>query len=246
MIDYYDHIDDYVNGLLQGEELKAFVGAMAEDVELAAAVENHGVAMDVIGSLIEDEVREVIGEVESEEDLSSTAQVEGIDSGKGNVRWMRILRGVAAACVVGIVGYWGIAQYQYNELEKKIFNNIPILAVNSSKGETKLEQMDSLAFYYATAQYEEAVNMIEKNRIITQQLSNQDKKNLNRIKIYSHFYLNQYQEAIDHIELLDSIGLDDKKMKYYSLVLLDRKSEAQALLKTFPPENSAELIQFLK
>ncbi|MFT4534014.1 MAG: hypothetical protein ACJA1A_003537 [Saprospiraceae bacterium] len=115
MIDYYDHIDDYVNGLLTGAELDAFEAAMVEDSGLADAVANHDVAMEVIGSLMEDEVRGVIGEVERESTSSLAQDVDSQDVQKGKIRWMKVIRIVAAACVVGVLGYWGISNLTNEE-----------------------------------------------------------------------------------------------------------------------------------
>ena len=242
MIDYYDHIDDYVNELLQGEELLAFEAAMAEDKELVDAVGNHDVAMGVIGSLIENEVRGVIGEVEGEEQKSNFAQESDVHDGKkGKVRWMRIMRNVAAACVVGVLGYWGLGEYQYNQLELEIFAQIPFLQVPTSKGGDQENTLDSIYYYYSTDQYERALRMLSENDKTIQSLSEKDIKTLNLVDIYSYFHLEQYQKALDKLLLLDPMKEDEQELLYHTYILLDHKEKARVLLSKLPLERANEI-----
>ncbi|MFT6334728.1 MAG: hypothetical protein ACI86M_002391 [Saprospiraceae bacterium] len=235
MIDYYDHIDDYVNGMLTGAKLDAFEAAMSEDSELASAVANHDVAMGVIGSLMEDEVRGVIGEVEGEESVSQSQSENTQNKNiqlpqKGRVISMKFLLSIAAASVIGIVGFWGFGEYQYNQMEGEIFAQyVPILKVPNSKGGelTELTNLkDSIYFYYSTDQYDIALFMIDQYPS-DQQLSDEETKLNKRIKVYSLFHQKDYQKAFDELAINDPLENDDRELLYHILVLLDRKEEAR-------------------
>ena len=60
MEDYYAHIDDYMNGLLEGEELRLFEAEMKRNPSLKKAVENYEPAKQISEGLLEIDMLETL------------------------------------------------------------------------------------------------------------------------------------------------------------------------------------------
>ena len=250
MIDYYDQIDDYVNGLLQGEELVAFEAAIGADSELASAVENHDVAMGVIGSLIEEEVRGVIKEEDDEEENLSNISDQKDNYPKalhGNVRWIKVIRYVAAACVVGIVGYWGLSnlnneiQVQFTEVYSEPgwpsqrgdeTNELTEIFVqyfggnkNRAKSDLRSIKLEDASLWLAEIYLQEekfdSVLMYVPTATTNDRLK---RDRINYLKILSLYYLNKHDEATI---IFNSLPQDTDKFYFdlYSKLSLSEKAK---------------------
>ncbi len=60
MIDFYEHIGDFLSSKLSDEDRILFERAMEEDPELRKAVDNHNIVEEALELLIEDDIRSVI------------------------------------------------------------------------------------------------------------------------------------------------------------------------------------------
>ena len=60
MIEYYEHIDDYIDGRLSSEARQAFEDAMKTDASLKLAVENYMDAAKLSEGLLEMDIMETI------------------------------------------------------------------------------------------------------------------------------------------------------------------------------------------
>jgi len=152
-MDYYDQIGDYINNALSEEERKAFELEMERDEQLKVAVENHGAAMDVVGSIFESEVRSVI-EDESLKIGNEGVKVEEKDNGKGaKVKRMNWMRWAAAASVVFVLGWWGMNQLSDDNAklyaDTLVDTNWPI-----NKGQDENEISQSISKYLSDMQEE--------------------------------------------------------------------------------------------
>jgi len=112
-MDYFDRIEEYLNNALSESDKIAFEEAMEEDLKLKQAVEDHGVAMDVVGSILEGEVRKVIDneQLTIDNSLEERGKLDIAKEGTGNetkVKQMNWMRWVAAASVVFVLGWWGM------------------------------------------------------------------------------------------------------------------------------------------
>ena len=121
-MDYFEQIDEYLNNALSESEKIAFENEMDRDEKLKEAVENHGAAMDVVGSILENEVRKVIDNEEliiSNEYLvidNGEAEIESgkleVENEKGNriakMKRLTWMRWAGAASVVFVLGWWGM------------------------------------------------------------------------------------------------------------------------------------------
>jgi hypothetical protein len=157
---------------------------------------------------------------------------------------MKILRIAAAASVIGIIGFWGFGEYQYNQLEEEIFANyVPILKVPTSKGSDLAhlkELKDSIYYFYSTDQYKKALLMITQQPS-DQQLSHEETKLFKRIKIFSLFHQKNYQKAYDELTNMETLENDDRELIYHTLVLLDRKEDARKQLLLLSDERIEEI-----
>jgi hypothetical protein len=202
MIDYYDHIDDYVNGLLNGAELDAFEAAMAEDSELAKAVANHDVAMDVIGSLMEDEVRGVIGEVEGEE-VSSYLQSR---SSKFNLIKKRTWKySLAAASIIGLIVVSTILVQKnkrdilYTQRFQEIENTYEKPVYYIERGGEKTDPLEKAITYFNQRKYK-----LAKDQLTSLDLTNYDNNEVHFYLAHSHFKLKNFSKSFEHIEKIEN------------------------------------------
>lgn len=92
---FFEHIDDYKDGSLKGEELRLFEEALRNDADLRAAVDNYDAAKGISEGLLELDVMGVI------EGLA-----RGEKEGKTTIFSLRKL--LVAASVVGVIvfGWW--------------------------------------------------------------------------------------------------------------------------------------------
>lgn len=125
-MDYFERIEEYLNNTLSENDKQAFEEEMGKDAKLKQAVEDHEAAMDVVGSILEGEVRKVIGEeelkigdgaVEVEDDVEDKGKMETGKKGIENVakvKRMNWMRWAAAASLVFVLGWWGMNQFSEN------------------------------------------------------------------------------------------------------------------------------------
>lgn len=74
MIDFYEHIEDYINDTLSEADLAAFKKQLDQDDELVRAVENFGVVDEALGLLVEEDIRGVIAGLERGEGIKNTSK----------------------------------------------------------------------------------------------------------------------------------------------------------------------------
>lgn len=112
MIDYYEHIEEYLEGTLSSELRERMTNAISYDEKLRQAVEDYPIAKLISESILEDEVRGVLGELTEDE----TDQEIKTNGKSINTRWSPWIIGVffiAALCI-------GIYQWQrYRIIENK-------------------------------------------------------------------------------------------------------------------------------
>jgi len=104
-----DKIERYLNGEMNPQDEAQFDAEIEQNPELAAAVDNFGVANDAIELLIEDNLRAELNELKTEESGNQASNVVSINKHKP-VAKMRSLRTylAAAASVALLVGFFGM------------------------------------------------------------------------------------------------------------------------------------------
>jgi len=104
-----DKIEKYLNGDMTPQDEAQFDAEIEQNPELAAAVDNFGVANDAIEVLIEDNLRAELNNLKAEESGNQASNVVSINKNKP-VAKMRSLRSylAAAASVALLLGFFGM------------------------------------------------------------------------------------------------------------------------------------------
>lgn len=137
MEDFYEHIDDYKDGLLKGEVLVQFETAMDGDASLKLAVDNYASAKSISEGLLEVDMMETLrlidnGELTIDNDLGANRSPSNSDHSPSNSSRTSInqtevktsifnLRNLmAAASVIGVIFFagWWMMDDPYSHLNK--------------------------------------------------------------------------------------------------------------------------------
>jgi len=127
-VDYfYEHIDDYMNGLLEGEALKQFEAEMEKDSSLKMAVENYASAKGISEGLLEVDMMETLRRLKESNSIQGGAegnsQSEAIihqlpktdTEAKSKKQKFNIKRWLVAASMIGVIGFTGWWVMEMNE-----------------------------------------------------------------------------------------------------------------------------------
>ncbi len=89
MMDFYEHIREYLEGSLSESDMAAFKEQLDQDDELARAVENFGVVDEALGLLVEEGIRGVIVGLErGDEDIMSLEPIQKTPGYKSYLLWL--------------------------------------------------------------------------------------------------------------------------------------------------------------
>lgn len=109
MMDYYEHIEDYINGNLSEDDMAAFKEQLDQDDELAQAVENFRVVDEALGILVEDDIRGFIAALEHEEDVTPSEPIKKTPGYKSYLFWLLFVSSIA------LFAYLYKSYYKINE-----------------------------------------------------------------------------------------------------------------------------------
>ncbi len=107
MIDFYEYIDDYMEGVLDAEMRQAFEEAMKQDTSLRTAVDNYPEAKKLAEGLLELDLMETLENARTSE---STAKVVTMDTSQPKPRssrtrpWM-VAASIAALLTIAYIGF---------------------------------------------------------------------------------------------------------------------------------------------
>lgn len=249
-MDYFEQIEAYINSTLSESERLAFEAAMESDAKLKQAVEDHTIAMDVVGSILEDEVRKVIADellinneqlkinngdegVESEKLITNTGVGEngvggGQREGKITQVWrMDWMRWAAAAAVVFVMGWWGMNGVGRNQLENDIFSNYYSPSRSGGvRGEmpAKATSKDSIQYYFSLNKFQKSLDVID--NIKEEDLS----ESLIMYKAENLFNLNKYNKVVEILEAHELLAPQSKELLFYSYLLNGQKAKAKSII----------------
>jgi TolA-binding protein len=102
-----DKIEAYLNGNMTAQEEKEFDAAIENDPELAAAVDQFGLANDAIEILIEDNLREELKSLQQEEATADKVVSINRPQQQTKRRSLRVYL-AAAASVAVLLGFFGV------------------------------------------------------------------------------------------------------------------------------------------
>ncbi|MEM9547354.1 MAG: hypothetical protein AAGA77_15350 [Bacteroidota bacterium] len=182
-MDYYDRIEEYLKNTLSEAEKFAFEKVMEQDADLKSAVENHEAAMDVVGSILEGEIRNVI----ENEQLVIDNEGSGIENGKlkiengaaigkvenegkeAKIKRLTWMRRAGVAILLLMLGWWGMFLFGTTDtkLAKTIYaDNFEPAPVDISKKGIKMEKkLDEINSNYNSANYLLVVDALNKLNI---------------------------------------------------------------------------------
>lgn len=218
MTNPYDYIDDYINGQLSEEERIAFEALLSNDSDLRLAVDNHVVAMDIVGSLIEDEVRGVLAETESPLNVT-TEETQKNESKIIGINWKKL---IAAASVIAIIFVTGnlllenrqekIYATRYQEVIQQ-YDNEKYLSTRGSG-----EHGDNLKLAISSFnknKWEEANNYFN----LIESKENIDPNLLAYYKGHTYFHLHKFQESLIEIKKITKESIWYKRSENIKMLL---------------------------
>jgi len=103
MDNYFDHIEDYINGHLSSEDMASFKSAMSSNEELQFAVKEFQLLKDVQHVLIEEDIQASINEVQAE--IAQDSQPDQSISGAKRI-WLKPLSIAASVILLLGAGYF--------------------------------------------------------------------------------------------------------------------------------------------
>lgn len=139
MEDFYEHIDDYKNGLLTGEVLAQFEAAVDCDPSLKLAVDNYHAAKRISEGLLEIDMLQTLQDIEKTKNQTLSSQIsnnqttpktnhllQNIDrsinsSSKSKVSIFNLRNLVVAASIIGVLFFtgWWMMKSPYSHLDKE-------------------------------------------------------------------------------------------------------------------------------
>lgn len=126
MENFYEHIDDYKNGLLEGEMLRQFETEMNANASLKKAVENYDAAKAISEGLLEVDMMETLrGLQEAKEGINNKNSADNLQSGRlqTEARTLKINRRfwMAAAVIIGLLAVtaWWMMDMKTKGLDKE-------------------------------------------------------------------------------------------------------------------------------
>lgn len=231
MMDPYDHIEEYINGQLSEQDRIVFEELMAKDDALKNAVEHHDVAMNIVSSLIEDEVRGVLSEEGSSSSSSRKTIVRKISN---STKWS-----IAASFIImmSIGLYFTNKNIESNQFaaryqETKKFLQLP--ENSTTRGEVSIGN-----------KLEEGVNLFElrqweESKIVFSSLLGDNQYNNDTIQFYLghiHYRLQDFDKAVYHFKNISTnseLNTQSEIMLGLSYYVLGNKEKAKVILSSHP------------
>ncbi len=215
-MDYFEYIDDYMNGELSGSKLQDFEAAMSDDSSLRKAVENYHIAKKLAEGLIEYEGEEILNKIKEEPKNNLT------------FKWVKPLS--MAAAVILLVGMlWYFELFKRDQLSNQQFalNHFIEYGNNVRSGEVPVDSFERAIYYYN-------LNDFDSSSPIFRELEDEQSK---IYLAYSAFKNGQYENVLS---IISDYDIEDKKpikyIKALSLIMLSRDNQAVPILNELSTE----------
>jgi len=196
--DWHEHIDDFINGTLEGELLIAFQKEMESNASLKAAVDNYNDAKLISEGLLEIDMMETLNQLQksSEEAKNQSPDIDNhshdsesrsqLGEAKSRSSVFRLRTLVSSAAVIGVIvfaGWWMMTSIADSQRREAVLSQII-----RPENEDATKSIDTVG-----------MNPFEKGK---------------------HFYsLNKFEESIEWLELVVSEEKDEELLSegYYWL-----------------------------
>lgn len=219
---YFDQIDQYLNGELTVQEKNAFEKELDQNPEIQKAMDQYLLSMDAIDVLVEDNLRAELQQLKKSEKLETEGNVRRLGQRTGGRR--RLLTSLAAAASVALlVGFftlnWATSTYSTDNLQLAYYDAPGGVGVRGG-GQSASELLDD-GFAALKA------NKFEDAKAIFAQIANGDSTTTAEQKLEARYLLGHvayaqadYQEARSQFEFVRTQGVDrfTEKAEWYSIL----------------------------
>jgi len=174
VIDFFEHIDDYMEGSLDPSLQLQFEAALKTDKSLAKAVENYDVAKKISEALLEIEIAQTIADLENESNKDATDTNEDTRKTpiKNNSKLLWLLLGI---CLLSFLAYLGFKKGQeeksLNQFMATVFKAPIDPDATKSIDEVKMDDFQRAKYYYRLNRFKDSEALLKE---IIQDNSNQD------------------------------------------------------------------------
>lgn len=258
-MDYFDHIEEYLNKTLSESERLAFERAMEADATLKQAVEDHDAAMDLVGSILEGEIRGVIeeevirneklinnngeGEGDGQENVGSRIAEEGGNKTESAVvKRMNWMRWVAAAMVMVVLGWWGVNELSMNRLENEIYSSYYLRPkLDTHRGmPNNSTNLDSIKYFFQLNDFAKSLQVVNNN------IDRLDEDSYVFFKAQNLFNLGEFSSLISFIESKGTIESELQEILFYSFILNGQKNKAREYVKNLSKDQQSKVKPLLE
>ncbi len=213
MKDYFDQIEDFLNGNLQGEKKLLFEQELKNDPKLRAAVDHFPLAQKIAAGLIELDTRETIQRLHK---LSHTIKQ----------RFQLVAAVFALVIALGVIfRYFVQNQSDPEKLIAELYFP-PVANINRSTT-VELNSLDSAVYYFDVKDFDKAF------LLLSQQSDSTNSDKVIRYLAHTAFNQKKYTLAESHFQKLSSSPSYRLEAKYNLLliaVLEGKKKNAEILL----------------
>jgi hypothetical protein len=209
-MDYFEYIDDYMNGDLDGDRLRDFENAMAQNNALKSAVENYHFAKKLAGGLIEYEGEEILDKIKEEPNRHF------------KLKWTKLL-GIAAAMLLLVGMIWYLDLFKGEQISNAQFASNYFIEYGNTvrSGEVPTDSFERAKYFYG-------LNDFDSRDPIFALLNNEEAK---IYLAFSAFKKSDYEEVLS---IIADYGIQDDKpiqyLKALTLIMLTRENEATPIL----------------
>jgi len=230
---YYKKIEDYIDGLLDETEQRAFEIAMSEDKKLAEEVEKYKDAKIISEGLLEIDIMETIEKL-SKKGATDNLNVVSINRNK----FFSFRKMMMAASFVGVLiiaGWWAIGNTKIDN--KKLYQE-PIWPIERSGTESILS---NASIMYLNGDFESA------KALLTDSIKNKD---LGKLWIAEMYLKNEeFDSAFQYLSSIESLNSEKNRIIYLKVLIAIKKDnlqEAKEFCKELPIDEYKYLYEKLK
>ncbi len=211
MEDVYEYIDDYMNGLLEGEALERFETEMENNSSLKKAVENYDSAKAISEGLLEVDMMTTLNRLRASENqaapgdgasIRSMASTE-LENKSTNPKWT-IRKWIAAASFIGVLVFAGWWTMEYNT--KSFMMDEIVTEIIDPVDEDSKKSIDTIGktdfekgkHYFSRNLFEESIPYFERH--VSQNLDQQSQSQGYEWLGVAYVYVERLEDAIEALK----------------------------------------------
>ncbi|MEP7196234.1 MAG: hypothetical protein ABI851_06910 [Saprospiraceae bacterium] len=214
--DYFDWIEDYLEGRLNEEQRSEFETELQHNETLKEAIENFPLAKKLSAALIEDEVREKLAALKSSKSRNFYSSP-----------WIRI----AAILIIGMCGYflYKISAPEFNPDHQEMFAYLYIQPAQISVrgNESNLSKLDTAILLFEQEHFKESTSLL-----LSQNSETEDSLQIFKYLAHGYLRLSDYANSKKYFQKISNSKneLTQFDAQYHLLIidlLEDHKVDAE-------------------